>query len=48
MDRIVADIHGCAEIGADKVFVEVQYSPELGGFGGYTERMEQFAAELVG
>jgi len=44
--QIVDDAHRCAEIGADEVFIEVQYSPELDNFDAYMERMEQFA-ELV-
>ena len=47
VDQIVADAHRCAEVGADEVFIEVQYSPGMDRFDTYLELMEEFAARLI-
>lgn len=44
--QIMDDARRCAEIGADEVFIEVQYSPGMDSFDAYLEYMEQFA-ELI-
>ena len=44
--QIMADVRQCAEIGAEEVFIEVQFSPGLDSFDRYLEYMEQFA-ELI-
>ncbi|MGI9622939.1 MAG: TIGR03619 family F420-dependent LLM class oxidoreductase [Acidimicrobiales bacterium] len=41
--QIIDDARRCAEIGADEVFIEVQYSPGVESFDAYLEYMEQFA-----
>ncbi len=41
--QIVDDARRCAEIGADEVFIDVQYSPGLDSFDAYLDYMHQFA-----
>lgn len=43
IDQIMDDVHQCAEIGADEVFIEVQYSPEADSFDTYLDYMERFS-----
>jgi len=42
-EQIVDDARRCAQIGADEVFIEVQYSPGMDSFDAYLSFMEQFA-----
>ncbi len=41
--QIIDDVHRCAEIGADEVFIEVQYSPDMDSKEAYMEYLETFA-----
>lgn len=41
--QIVDDVHACEEIGAAEVFLDVQFSPDVGDFDAYLERMHAFA-----
>jgi probable F420-dependent oxidoreductase len=43
VEQILDDIRGCAEIGADEVFVDVQFSPGLDSAAAYLEHLERFA-----
>ncbi|MGA9275598.1 LLM class flavin-dependent oxidoreductase, partial [Ilumatobacter sp.] len=48
VEQVMDDARRCAEIGADEVFIEVQYSPGTDSFDAYLEYMEQFAVLTQG
>jgi len=43
IDQIKSDVHGCAEIGATEVFLDVQFSPGVDSFDAYLDHMNTFA-----
>ena len=47
VEQVVDDVHQCAEINADEVFIDVQYSPDMGSFDTYLEYLDEFA-QLTG
>ena len=44
IDQIIEDVHACQEIGANEVFLDVQFSSDVEGFEDYLDRMHAFAA----